>query len=79
MRLLAGDFFKWILIADFLAVPVAYVVMRAWLGTFAYRTPVRISVFFISTGLILLTSALTVAQRLFKAARENPAASLRWE
>ncbi|MCJ7486048.1 MAG: ABC transporter permease, partial [Candidatus Aminicenantes bacterium] len=36
--LLSKDFLRWVALANVIAVPVAYVAMHQWLGSFAYRT-----------------------------------------
>jgi putative ABC transport system permease protein len=55
--LLSGGFTKWIVFANLIAWPVAYYVMYRWLQSFAYRTDLRIEIFFLS-GLTALCIAL---------------------
>jgi ABC-type antimicrobial peptide transport system permease subunit len=79
ITLLTKEFTKWVLVANLIAWPVAYYVMNKLLQTYVYRTAIGIDTFIIS-GLIALTIALlTVSYQAFKAARSNPADSLRYE
>ncbi len=77
--LLTKEFTKWVLVANLIAWPVAYLVMNKLLQTYAYRTAIGIDIFIFS-GLIALTIALlTVSYQALRAARSNPADSLRYE
>ena len=79
MYLFSREFTKWILLANVIAWPVAYLVMRRWLQGFAYRTPMEWDVFVFSASLALLTAGLTVFYHSIKAATSNPVKSLRHE
>ena len=77
--LLTKEFTKWVLVANLIAWPVAYFVMKNLLQSYVYRTAIGIDIFILS-GLIALTIALfTVSYQALKAARSNPADSLRYE
>ncbi|MCJ7581221.1 MAG: ABC transporter permease [Candidatus Aminicenantes bacterium] len=79
LYLFSREFTKWVLLANVIAWPVAYLVMRRWLHGFAYRTPMEWDVFVFSAALALLTACLTVAYHSIKAAVSNPVNSLRHE
>ena len=79
LYLFSREFTKWILLANVIAWPVAYLVMHRWLQGFAYRTPMEWSVFVFSAALALLTASLTVTFHSIKAATSNPVNSLRHE
>jgi putative ABC transport system permease protein len=77
--LLTKEFTKWVLVANLIAWPSAYFVMNKLLQTYVYRIEIGIDIFLLS-GLIALTIALlTVSYQALKAARSNPADSLRYE
>lgn len=76
---LSKKFVKWILIANIISWPVAYLVMNKWLQGFAYHTKIYIWIFFISTLISLIITVLTVSYQSFKAAKVNPVDSLRYE
>ena len=77
--LLLKDFGKWILIANFIAWPIAYYIMVKWLQNFAYKMEIGIGIFLLSGFLAFLIAMLTVSIHAIKAATSNPIESLRYE
>lgn len=77
--LLSKDFIKLVLAANFLAWPVAYIVMNRWLQDFVYRIPIGLWMFLFSAVIVLVISILTVSYQTIKAAIANPVDSLRYE
>jgi len=73
------DFTKWVLIANVIAWPIGYFVMRQWLKNFAYRTDFDLRIFFLSGVITLLIAVTTVGYKSIKAATANPVDSLRYE
>ena len=61
------------------AVPVSYFVMNIWLENFAYAIQMNWWLFILPAAILLGTSVGTVAYHTIKAARANPAQSLRYE
>ena len=79
LLLMSKEFTKWVLIANLLAWPIAYFVMKNWLQSFAYRTSLAWWIF-ISTGAVALVIALiTVCYQSVKAALTNPVDALKYE
>jgi putative ABC transport system permease protein len=79
VRLLAWQFSKPVVIANLVAWPVAWWVMRDWLNTFDIRIPLGPGPF-VMAGLLALAIAIgTVAGHAFKVARLNPIHALRYE
>jgi putative ABC transport system permease protein len=77
--LLVKDFAALVIISVGIAWPVAYLFMRRWLETFAYRIEQN-PVDFVAAGLAALVIALaTVAYHTLKVAVSNPVESLRYE
>ena len=76
---LAWDFLVWVALAVVLACPLAYWVSARILGVYAYRTSVGAGIFVLSGLAILAVAALTVSAQTLRAARANPAESLRYE
>jgi putative ABC transport system permease protein len=77
--LLSKDFAKWIIIANLVAWPVAFLLMQKWLEDFAYKTEISFW-FFAVTGLsALLIAFITVGYQSVKAAVSNPVDSLKYE
>ncbi|NRB53220.1 MAG: ABC transporter permease [Saprospiraceae bacterium] len=77
VNLLSQDFLKLVLIAIFIASPIAWWVLQNWLSDFAYRINIQWWVFAVSAGLAILITLLTVSAQSIKAALMNPIKSLR--
>ena len=77
--LLSKDYFRWLLIALAVAVPVANYFMNEWLQSFAYRIDVTAWILLSPGLLILLIALLTISQQILRAATRNPVDSLRDE
>ena len=78
-RLLCKEFFLLVLAANVIAWPAAYFIMRKWLQSYAYRTDLGFFVFIGAMFLALLVAILSVGYQAIRAARSNPADSLRYE
>lgn len=77
--LLSREFAKWVLIANLIAWPAAYFIMKKWLQSFAYRIDVNWMIFFLSAVLALGVALLTVSYQAIAVALANPAKSLKYE
>ncbi len=77
--MLSKQFTKWVVLANFIAWPVAYYFMDRWLKNFAYRIDIGIWTFVLSAVLVLLIAIMTVSYQSIKAAVANPVDSLRYE
>ncbi len=79
IALLTNEFLKWILIADLIAWPAAYVVTEQWLQSFAYRVQIGWLPFLVSGIIVLLVSVATAGSQAFRTALSNPIDALRHE
>ncbi|TLF46840.1 ABC transporter permease [Maribacter aurantiacus] len=79
LTLLNSAFFKCLILALILAMPIAYVTVSAWLKGFAYSIPLTPSMFLLAGGSVVLITILTVSWQSYKAASVNPVKSLRTE
>lgn len=77
--LLTSEFTVLVLLAILVAWPCAYWLLHAWLGNFAFRTPLRAWSFLAGGSLALLIAWLTVGARALKGALADPAGVLRGE
>jgi len=78
-RLLSTEFVKWVLLANIITWPVAWLAMQRWLQDYPYRTEITVWIFPLA-GLVALGIALiTVSYLVVRAARANPVVSLRYE
>jgi putative ABC transport system permease protein len=79
VRLLAWQFSKPVIVANLIAWPVAWWVMRDWLNTFDTRIDLGLAPFVVA-GLLALAIAIgTIAGHALKVARANPIHALRYE
>jgi putative ABC transport system permease protein len=79
VRLLAGEHGVLVLLANAVAWPAAYFLMRAWLDGFAYRVDLSLPIF-VGSGLLVLAIAwATVAAVAARAAAAKPIHALRYE
>jgi predicted lysophospholipase L1 biosynthesis ABC-type transport system permease subunit len=77
--LLSAEFTRIVLVANLIALPIAYFLSRSWLGEFAFRIELKWW-FFVAAGVAALAIAwLTVGSQAYKAARVNPTRCLRDE
>lgn len=79
IHLVSKDFLKLVALAVVLAAPVAYYVMGQWLQDFAYRISLGAGPLTIATVAALVIAVLTVSTQAFRAARIEPAKTLRQE
>ncbi len=77
--LLLREFFKWVLLANIIAWPAAYLIIDRWLQGFAYRTNIDIGIFGLSAASAFLIAFVTVSFQTVKAAIADPVGSLRYE
>ncbi|MFQ5632847.1 MAG: ABC transporter permease, partial [bacterium] len=77
--LLSRDFVKLVLLANLIAVPVAWIAMNKWLQNFAYRIGIEWWVFALAGSLALVIALVTVSTQAVRAALANPVVSLRYE
>ncbi len=79
VRLLSKDFVQLVLVASFLALPVAYWALEQWLADYAFRITIRWWLLALPVVLVLLITLFTVSFQTVKAALANPVDSLRNE
>ncbi|HYG47943.1 MAG TPA: ABC transporter permease [Allosphingosinicella sp.] len=79
VRLLVWQFSKPVIIANLIAWPVAWWVMRGWLNGFDARIPLGPTPFLLAAMLALVIAIGTIAGHAFRVARSNPIHALRYE
>lgn len=77
--MLSKEFIRWIVIANIIAWPLAYFLMREWLNDFAYRTDIGLIVFIAAGGSAVIIALAAVGYQVLKAALSNPVKSLKYE
>ncbi|HYJ82788.1 MAG TPA: ABC transporter permease [Allosphingosinicella sp.] len=79
VRLLVWQFSKPVIIANLIAWPVAWWVMRDWLNGFDARIPLGPTPFLLAALLALAIAIGTIAGHALRVARSNPIHALRYE
>jgi putative ABC transport system permease protein len=76
---LGREFLGLVLIANVIALPIAYFAMSHWLQEFAYRIGLTAWPFLLAAGGALLFAFLTVSTQTLRAASADPVETLRYE
>ena len=75
--LLSREFVRWVILANLIAWPLAYVVMERWLQNFALQADQRIGYFLFSALMAFVIAILTVSVLSIRAATASPIKALR--
>ncbi|MCK4932573.1 MAG: ABC transporter permease [Candidatus Aminicenantes bacterium] len=79
MFLLSKRFMRIILVANMIAVPVAYFATRMFLNLFVYRTKLDAGVVVATVTFTFVAALLTISYQVIKTALANPVDSIRYE
>ncbi len=80
MQMLVRDFMKLVVVANFVAIPVAYFIMKRLISfIYSYPTTIGAGVFIFSSFLSILVAFITVSSQTIRSAFLNPAETLRYE
>jgi putative ABC transport system permease protein len=79
VRLLMWHLSRPVLLANLIAWPLAYLVMRSWLRSFPYRIELEPWMFLAASGTALLIASLTVLAQAWRVSRAAPVTALRYE
>lgn len=77
--MLSKQIVRWVLVANLIAWPLAYVVMNVWLNNFAYRIQIGLDILAASAFLAVIIALLTISYQSIKAACANPIDALKYE
>jgi putative ABC transport system permease protein len=77
--LLSKEFTKWVLLANVIAWPAAYLIMSRWLQSFAYRAGMSVGIFLLAGGIAWIIAFLTVSYQAIKASIADPITALKYE
>ena len=79
IRMMLNEFILVVILANCLALPVSLFAMRKWLNAFAYKINPDPGIFILALFVSALIVALTLTINGIRAARMNPAESLKYE
>jgi len=76
---LTVSFTIWVLLANLIAWPIAYLTMENWLNNFAFRVNIYWWIFALAALISVLIALITVGFQTLRTARKNPIEALRYE
>lgn len=79
LKLINSTFFVMVVIANLISWPLAYILTKKWLETFAYRIDMPILPFLLSALVTILVTIITVSVQARKAVKANPVDALKYE
>ncbi|QPH39501.1 ABC transporter permease [Pedobacter endophyticus] len=79
LGLLNKGFAKLVILANIIAWPMAYLILREWLNGFAFRIDMPVLPFALAGLITLFLTALIVSLQSLKAAKANPVDALKYE
>jgi putative ABC transport system permease protein len=79
VSLISREFVILLTLANVIAWPIAYFLMKRMLNNYAYRTNITAWIFLTAGALAYTIALLTVSYQAFKAARTDPSRALRYE
>jgi len=79
LTLLNRVFIRLVVIANLIAWPIAYLLLRNWLDGFAFRIALSVWPFIISGLVTLLLAVVVVSLQVYKTASANPSNNLKYE
>ncbi|MDN3725340.1 ABC transporter permease [Aequorivita sp. SDUM287046] len=77
--LLTKDFLQLVIVAFFIATPLAWYAAHQWLQNYAYRIDLNLWTFLVAGGIALIIAVFTIIFGTVKAALKNPVESLKME
>ncbi|MBN1273474.1 MAG: ABC transporter permease [Candidatus Aminicenantes bacterium] len=79
MMLLSKDLSRWVALANLVAWPAAYFIMRSWLNSFAYRIGISWLFFIAAAVMTLLIAWFSMSFQAYRAANTDPVKALKYE
>ncbi|MFD2288181.1 FtsX-like permease family protein [Pedobacter petrophilus] len=78
-KLINSSFLVMVLVANIISGPIAYILIKLWLDTFAYRISLSALPFIVSALITILLTLITVSIQANKAVKANPVDALKYE
>ena len=79
IRIFSREYLKLIILANLIAWPIAWLLMKQFLNAFAYRTSMNPWIFIAVGIFICVLAVITVGIQAYRSALRNPADTLRYE
>ncbi|SFH01553.1 ABC transporter permease [Pedobacter insulae] len=79
LKMLNKSFLLLIVVANLIAIPLAYILSNNWLSGFAYRTIITIWPFVVAMAISVIVTLITVSLQALKTAKAKPVDALKYE
>lgn len=79
ISLVSKEFMKWVVIANIIAFPLAWLAMDNWLNGYVYHTKLSLEIFIYAFILSVAIAIITVSYQSIKSAIRNPVNSIKYE
>ncbi len=79
IRIFSREYLKLIILANLIACPLAWLLMKQFLNAFAYRTKISPWIFLVVGIFVCILAIITVGVQAYRSALRNPADTLRYE
>lgn len=79
LQMVNKSFLILVIVANLIALPVAYILSSSWLSGFAYRTSITICPFLLATTISIIITIITVSLQAYKTANAKPIDALKYE
>jgi putative ABC transport system permease protein len=77
--LLSKEFSIWVILANIIAWPIAFLALKKWLQNFSYSVDQNVLTYLLAGIVALVIALITVSFRAYRAAQTNPADALKYE
>ncbi|MBN1339324.1 MAG: ABC transporter permease [Bacteroidales bacterium] len=79
VAMVSKEFTIWVLVANLIAWPVAWLAMDDWLSTYAYHTKLTPGIFILALAVSLVIALLTVSWQSVRSAMKKPVEAVKYE
>ena len=79
VRLISGSFTRYVILANLLAWPVAYIILKKYMQMYAYKISLPVWAFLATALGVYLVAILTIGVQSYRASTTNPGDTLRHE
>ncbi|RDC58315.1 ABC transporter permease [Pedobacter chinensis] len=79
LQLINKNFLILVIVANIIAIPIAYIISSSWLSGFVYRINISVWPFLVASLTSILITIITVSLQAYKTAKANPVNALKYE
>ena len=79
VKLMSKEFARLVVIANIIAIPIAWYFLKEWLTNYSYTTRLSADIFIIAFLISILIAWITISYQAIKAAIMNPVEAIKYE